>query len=60
MNVVFEVRDIEYVVGITDAKRILNNVYEKCDQVYVNGKKILVDRAERIKILTQLHGQLYV
>ena len=60
MNVEIKVCDKTYIVGLRDAKRILNNVYEGCDQVYVNGNKILVDQDERLEIMKQLHGVIYV
>ena len=60
MNVIFEVKDVERVVNMIEAKRILNNVYEEAEQIYVNGEKIEIDRTERINILTQLHRQIYV
>ena len=60
MNVIFNLKGIEYVVTLREAKRILNNVYDKCDQVYINGKKIEVDHRDRHEIMQQLHGEIYV
>ena len=60
MNVALTVHGKDYIVELRDAKRILNNVYEGCDQVYVNGNKILVDIHERQEIMKQLHGEIYV
>ena len=60
MNVIFTIKDKEYVVGIMDAKRILNNIYECCTSVNINGDDVEVDRAARMEIMKQLHGELYV
>ena len=60
MNVVFEIRGTEYVTDIRSAKRILNNMYQKSDQVYINGQKIGVDEYDRQYIINQIHGELYV
>ena len=60
MNVSLTLQDKDFIVGLMDAKRILNNVYEGCEQVYINGEKILIDESDRNDIMKQLHGEIYV
>ena len=60
MNIIFTIKDKEYVVGIMEAKRILNNVYDQVTSICIDGEDIEIDRAERMNIIKQLHGELYV
>ena len=60
MNVVFTVRGKEVVSSLREAKRILNNLYEHCDQVYINGERTDIDQYDREDIIKQLHGEIYV
>ena len=60
MNVIITIHGKDDVIGIMDAKRVLNNLYEGAEQVYINGRKIEIDAEERRAIMRQLHGELYV
>ncbi len=60
MNVIFNIKDKEYVVTLIDAKKILKSVYVCAKAICVNGVDIGIDRATRMDIMKQLHGELYV
>ena len=60
MNVIFEVNYKEYVVNLREAKRILNEIYKCTNSITINGEEVSVDRAERMLIMKQLHGEIYV
>ncbi len=59
MNVILSLHDREYVMPLIEAKRLLNSVYKICNEVYINGKKVMVSRIDRDEIKKQLHGQIY-
>ena len=60
MNVVFTIKGKDYAVGLREAKRILNNVYDQVTSICINKENIEIDRDERMSIIKQLHGELYV
>ena len=60
MNVIFEVNYQEYVVNLREAKRILNEIYKCTNSITINGEEIAIDRAERMLLIKQLHGEIYV
>lgn len=60
MNVITMINDKQYVLPLMEAKRVLNNVYDGCKSLTINGETINIDRAERMRIMQQLHGEIYV
>jgi hypothetical protein len=60
MNVIVDIHDKEYVLGLREAKKVLNDTYNGYDHVVINDDKIEVDRITRDEIKKQLHGQIYV
>ena len=60
MNVIFEVNYKQYVVDLREAKKVLNQIYKCTNSITINGAEVSVDRAERMLLMKQLHGEIYV
>lgn len=59
-NVIVDLNDKDYVLTINEARELLRDAESGSEVTLVLGDDITLDKDKRLKIMRQLHGQLYV